>query len=145
MRFNFFYLVVLLLGGSMFFLFRPPVTETLSFYGFAESAETAINYNYPVVVDRVLVRPGQAVAAGEPLLEISRRKSKETLADQQFRIAELRAEERLWRQRKEGELAQLRQKAGDDLTAIDEKLSGLRRELTYKRSLAEGLTSTPKR
>lgn len=141
MRFNFFYLVVLLLGLSMFFLFRPPATETLSFYGFAESAETAINYNYPVVVDEVLVRPGEAVTAGEPLLEISRRKSKEILADQQFRIAELRAEERLWRQRKEGELTQLQQNAADDLAGIDEKLAGLRQELSYKRSLAEGLTT----
>jgi multidrug resistance efflux pump len=141
MRFNFFYLVVLLLGLSMFFLFRPPATEALSFYGFAESAETAINYNYPVVVDRVLVRPGQAVAAGEPLLEVSRRQSKETLADQQYRIAELRAEERLWRQRKESELAQLRQNAADDLAVTDEKLAALRRELAYKRSLAEGLAT----
>jgi len=141
MRFNFFYLVVLLLGLSMFFLFRPPTTETLSFYGFAESEETAVNYNYPVVVDQVLVRPGEAVTAGEPLLEVSRRKSKETLADQQFRIAELRAEERLWRQRKENELSQLRQNAGDDLAGIDEKISSLRRELAYKRSLVEGLTT----
>lgn len=141
MRFNFFYLVVLLLGLSMFFLFRPPTTETLSFYGFAESAETTINYNYPVVVDRVLVRPGQEVAAGEPLLDISRRKSKETLADQQFRIAELHAEERLWRQRKENELNQIRQSSEDKLAGIDARLIALRRELAYKRSLAEGLTT----
>ncbi len=139
MRFNFFYLVVLLLGLSMFFFFRPPAEDELSFYGFAESSETTVNYNYPVVIDRIHVQPGQSVKAGEPLMEVSRRKAKETLADQQFRIAELRAEEKIWRQRREGELTQLRQSAEDKLAELNEKLSALQKELSFKRSLAEGL------
>lgn len=139
MRFNFFYLVVVLLGLSMFFLFKPPAEDELSFYGFAESNETAVNYNYPVVIDRIYVQPGQAVRAGEPLLEVSRRKAKETLADQQFRIAELRAEEKIWRQGRESELAQLRQSTADDLAETDEKIDALKKEIAFKRSLAEGL------
>jgi multidrug resistance efflux pump len=139
MRFNFFYLVVLLLGLSMFFLFKPPAEDELSFFGFAESNETAVNYNYPVVIDRIHIKPGQSVKAGAPLLEISRRKAKETLADQQFRIAELRAEENVWRQRRESELAQLRQSTGDNLAGLDEKITALKKELDFKHSLAEGL------
>lgn len=139
MRFNFFYLVVLLLGLSMFFLFKPPAEDELSFYGFAESNETAVNYNYPVVIDRIHIQPGQSVKAGAPLLEVSRRKAKETLADQQYRIAELRAEEQVWRQRRDGELAQLRQNAGDNLAELDEKIAALQKELTFKQSLAKDL------
>jgi multidrug resistance efflux pump len=139
MRFNFFYLVVLLLGLSMFFLFKPPAEDELSFFGFAESTESAVNYNYPVVVDRIHIQPGEAVKAGAPLMEVSRRKAKETLADQKFRIAELRAEENIWRQRRENELSQLRQSSGNNLAELDQKIAALQKELAYKRSLAEGL------
>jgi len=139
MRFNFFYLVVALLGLSMFFLFEPPPDGELSFFGFAESNETAVNYNYPVVIDKILIRPGQPVRAGAPLLEVSRRKAKETLADQKFRIAELRAEEKLWRGRKNAELSQSQRNAEDKLAGLDEKIAALRRELDYKRSLTAGL------
>lgn len=139
MRFNFFYLVVLLLGLSMFFLFKPPAEDELSFYAFAESNETSVNYNYPVVIDRIYIQPGQSVKAGAPLMEVSRRKSKETLPDQQFRIAELRAEERVWQQGRESDLSQLRQNAGDKLAELDENLATLKKELAFKRSLGEGL------
>jgi multidrug resistance efflux pump len=141
MRFNPFYLVVVLLGLSLVFLFRPPTDEDLNFFGFAESNETTINYNYPVVIDQLLVRPGQAVREGESLLEVSRRKAKETLTDQTFRIAELRAEESLFRQRKQSELREEDQKSIDDLARIEEDIISLNKELTYKKSLANGLES----
>lgn len=141
MRFNLFYLVVVLLGIGLVFMFRPPSEGELSFFGFAESNETAINYNYPIVVDRILVQPGQRVTAGEPLLEVSRRKSKETLADQQYQIAELRAEERLWQQRRQNERSQQQQRLADRLAVIDAKIEALKAKIAYKRSLAEGLQS----
>jgi multidrug resistance efflux pump len=141
MRFNLFYPMVLLLGLSLVFLFRPPADEDLNFFGFAESNETTINYNYPVVIDELLVRPGQMVKEGETLLKVSRRKAKETLTDQTFRIAELRAEESLWRQRKQGEMRETDWKSTDDLARIEEDISSLRKELTYKKSLAAGLES----
>jgi multidrug resistance efflux pump len=139
MRINLFYPAVLLLGVSMFFLFRPPADTELSFYGFAESNETAINYNYPIVIDHIYVQPGQSVKAGSPLLEVSRRNAKESLVDQRFRIAELRAGERVRQQRRQSELAEHRQSAATDLAELDERVADLRRELNYKRSLAEGL------
>jgi multidrug resistance efflux pump len=141
MRFNPFYLVVALLGLSLIFLFRPPTDEDLSFFGFAESNETTINYNYPVVIDELLVRPGQAVALGQSLLKVSRRNAKEALTDQTFRIAELRAEESIFRQRKKSELREADQKSIDDLARIEEDIISLSKELTYKKSLASGLES----
>lgn len=141
MRFNLFYPVVLLLGLSLVFLFRPPSADDLSFFGFAESNETTVNYNYPVVIDELLVRPGQYVEKGVALLRVSRRKAKETLTDQTFRIAELRAEESLWRQRKQSEMRESDWKSADELARIEEDITTLRKELAYKKSLAEGLES----
>jgi multidrug resistance efflux pump len=141
MRFNLFYPMVLLLGLSLVFLFRPPTDEDLNFFGFAESNETTVNYNYPVVIDELLVRPGQSVKEGEALLKVSRRKAKETLTDQTFRIAELRAEESLWRQRMKSEMRETDWKSTDDLARIEENIISLRKELVYKKSLAAGLES----
>ncbi|SEQ05566.1 HlyD family secretion protein [Neolewinella agarilytica] len=141
MRFNLFYLVLVVLGLSLVFLFRPPEENDLSFFGFAESNEITVNYNYPVVIDELLVRPGQAVKKGEALMRVSRRKSKETMADQTFRIRELRAEEKLWRQRKESELEEKTGKSMDELARVEEEITSLRKELDYRKSLAEGLGS----
>lgn len=141
MRINLFYPAVLLVGVGLYFLLQQPAKSELNFYGFAESDETSVNYNYPVVIDELLVQPGQAVKAGQPLLRVSRRKSKETLADQQFRIDELRAEQTLWTQRKSDELTVDGEKTELRLTDLNERLAAAREELRYKQSLAAGLRS----
>lgn len=143
--FNLFYIAVLAIGLALFLILKPKEVELLSFYGFAESNETEINYNYPVVVDRIMVRPGQEVKKGEVLLEISRRKSKETLEDQEFRIRELRADEAIWRQKEDGKLAGIINRNKEKIEAIDLQIEQLKKELVYKKSLAEGLkTIEPK-
>lgn len=141
MRTNLFYGFVLVLGIVVFFMFRPPEAETLSFYGFAESNETEVNYNYPVVVEEIFVRPGEFVERGTTLMRLTRRKAKEQLADQDFRIAQLKAEEQLWRQRKTADLLQKERAGQDALSEIDERIQTLEQELAYKKSLSEGLST----
>ncbi len=141
MRINLFYPFVVMVGIALYFLLQPPEQTELNFFGFAESNETAVNYNYPVVVDRLLVQPGESVKKGQPLLEVSRRKSKEVLADQEYRIAELRAEQQLWLQRKREELRSLGAKASDRQAVLQARLQDLEEELAYKKSLATGLTT----
>lgn len=140
-RFNVFYIAIVLIGILLFTLFRPSTHGDLSFYGFAESNETEINYNYPVVVDHILVTQGQAVKKGDTLIKISRRKSKERLEDQSFRMAELKAEEALWKQKKESELAELSLTKQTKLEEADTKIKQVEKELAFKKSLAEGLNS----
>ena len=54
--FNAFYIVLILLAIAGLYILRNSENKTtLSFYGFAESNETEINYNYPVVVESILV------------------------------------------------------------------------------------------
>lgn len=142
MRFvNIFYIAVFAIGAGLFYLFQINSTDELSFYGFAESNETEINYNYPVVVKNILVQPGQAVQKGEVLLELIRRKSKEVLADQDYKVDELRAQEGVWRQKKENDIEILRQKYKVSSSELTKKLSELRKELEYKKTLSSGLQS----
>ena len=138
---NLFYIVVVLVGGALFILLRPNFHKDLSFYGFAENNETEINYNYPVVVEQIMVTPGQAVFYGDTLLHLTRRKTKDILDDQNFRIAELRAEATLWRQRKMDELAENELAKKTKLKELDFKISRLRQDLQFKKSLKENLKS----
>lgn len=140
-RINWFYVAMITMGITLFMVLSPGVHTDLSFYGFAESNETEINYNHPVVVDRILVTPGQAVKAGDILMHLSRRKSKETLEDQSFRIGELKAEEAVWQQRKENELAQLQLDKQIKLSEINAEIQQAEKELDFKRSLSENLKS----
>lgn len=140
-NFNLFYIVIAITGIFLFVVFRPDFHSELSFYGFAESRATEINYNYPVVVDQILVKPGQAVKAGQVLMQLSRRKSKETLEDQNFRIAQLKAEERFWKQKQENELEELKVNQQTKLAEIDRKIERTQKELAYKKSLLANLQS----
>ncbi len=140
-RINIFYLVILATGLLLFSLLRPDFHRELSFYGFAESRATEINYNYPVVVDKILVKPGQAVKEGQILMELSRRKSKETLEDQSFRIAELKAEEALWKQKLRNEIEILEINLQTRMAEVEGKIESTKRELEYKKSLVESLKS----
>ncbi len=139
--FNLFYIAIIATGFALFSLLRPDFHQELSFYGFAESRATEINYNYPIVVEQILVKPGQAVKAGDVLMHLSRRKSKETLEDQSFRIAELKAEEALWRQKQENQIGALEMDQQTKLSEIDAKIKSTQSELAYKKSLVEGLSS----
>jgi multidrug resistance efflux pump len=140
-RLNLFYIAILITGITLFAVLRPDFNRDLSFYGFAESNETEINYNYPVVVDKILVNPGQEVKAGEVMMHLSRRKSKETLEDQSFRIAELNAEEAIWRQKKESEIEELAFAQQTRISEITGKIERTQNELKYKKSLLENLKS----
>lgn len=140
-NFNGFYLAIITTGIFLFVAFRPDFHKELSFYGMAESRATEINYNYPVVVDKILVKPGQQVEAGQVLLHLSRRKSKETLEDQDFRIAELKAEEALWEQKLENEIEELTIDQRTRLAEIDGKIQRTQNELAYKNSLLQDLKS----
>ena len=141
MQFNLFHITVPLVGVALFFLLRSNQQVELSFFGFAESNETEINYNYPVVVDEISVTPGQAVKAGDVLMKISRIKAKESLEDQTFRIAELQAEEALWRQKKQNERTELELSKQTRLSEMERKITQVENELQFKKSLADGLSS----
>lgn len=140
-NFNLFYIVIIALGALISVALRPDFHSELSFYGFAESRATEINYNYPVVVDRILVTPGQSVEEGQVLMHLSRRKSKETMEDQSFRIAQLQAEERLWKQKQMNAIEELSINHQTKLAEIDRKIIHLQKEISYRKSLVENLQS----
>ena len=139
--FNGFYVSLAVLGITLTNVFFNHKQEAISFYGFAETNETAINYNHPVVVDKIHVIPGQYVEKGEVLLNISRIKSKEVLADQPYSISELQAEEQIWKSEKDNQIKVTQAERKLKLETLDLKLAELEKEVQHRQSLLEGLST----
>ncbi len=110
-------------------------------YGFAESIETEVNYNYPVEVTEILVRAGEPVDSGQALLRLVRRNPEAGLADQPYRIDELQAEEAAWRDQREQALHRMKTEETAELAKIDEQLAEVESEIDYRRTAAGQLTS----
>ncbi len=142
-RINLFYASLIPIGIVLFVFFAVQSRETVAFYGFAETNETEINYNHPVMVDQIRVTPGQYVTRGTTLLNLSRIASKEQLQDQNYRISELLAEEAIWQREKQNELKVLQTEQQLKLDELDAQLANLQLELEYQQSLTKGLSTFP--
>ena len=141
MKVNLFYPAVGLVAVALFFLLRDPPGDELAFYGFAESNELELNYNQPGAVVDIMVQPGQAVDSGQALLVLDTRPKQQELADQAYRIEEETAERADYRARRTQELARLEVEQTNRLAALDEQIAELQKEIAFKTSLSEELTT----
>ncbi|WP_420460986.1 HlyD family secretion protein [Neolewinella sp.] len=141
MKLNLFYPAVGLVAVALFFLLRDPPGDELAFYGFAESNELELNYNQPGAVVEIMVQPGQAVDSGQALLVLDTRPKQQELADQAYRIEEETAERADYRARRAQELARLEVEHANRLATLDEQITELQKEIAFKTSLSEELTT----
>jgi len=138
-RINIFYLSLVLVGALIWRLHSSLGQEIVSFYGFAENKETEINFNYPVVIRKIHVSPGERVEKGAPLLDIYRIKSKETLSDQPFRIAELRAKAENWSEDKRGAIKLVEIQKEKKLAEVNASIQKVQDEKQLHAKLYDGL------
>ncbi|MEM6841065.1 MAG: hypothetical protein AAF632_02460 [Bacteroidota bacterium] len=139
--FNGFYLSLAILGVVLANIFFNQQKNTISFYGFAETNETAINYNHSVMVNEIHVMPGQYVNKGDILLSISRIKSKESLPNQPYSISELRAEEETWQREKEYDIDVIKAERKLKLENLNQELSELEKKLQHRESILRELST----
>jgi len=142
---NIFYLFVIIVGLLLWRLNSSINKEVVTFYGFAENKETEINFNYSVAVGKIHVSPGELVEEGTPLLEMYRIQSKETLADQPFRISELKAKEQAWLSGKKGDIKLIRTQKRLELEQIANDIQKLEAEKKFQSTLYEDLKSIDKK
>lgn len=139
---NIFYLSVALVAGILYYVLVFNANDNeISFFGFSESNETKINYNYSVIIDSLLISPGEQVMAGDTLMHITRKKAKETLSSQSYKIDQLQAEQNLWLQKKNNDVEEIITRQTSSLKEIDAEISQIENEIKFKTSLSEGLKS----
>lgn len=136
---NLFYLFAILSAVLLWKVNDAYEQEVVLFHGFAENKETQINFNYPTAVGKIHVSPGQLVKKGEPLCDLYRIKAKEVLDDQQFKIQELNAKQKIWRADKDGEIKILERQKELKLERLDADIRKLREEIAFQESLYKDL------
>lgn len=138
---NPFTFALLAVATALVYLLSNPPGGTPAFYGFVESQETEINYNYPVAISEILVRPGQAVDSGQALLRLVHRELRDELADEPYQLSELAAQETAWRKERQQQLDIIAGEASGKLAEIDTRITTVEEEIAYRQSLTEGLSS----
>ncbi len=140
--FSAYFIFAVLAGGALVWAATSLDAKRVEeFYGFAQTEETEINSNYPIEVQEILVEPGAAVKAGQLLMRVKRATPKEELADQNFRIDELQAEERIAVQRFDTKLSDLETDYQRDRQQLLARQAELQREQRYRQQLLDALDS----
>jgi multidrug resistance efflux pump len=138
---NVFYIAVFLIGFTLWKLNVSFQNDVVMFYGFAETKETEINFNYPTAVGKIYVTPGQRVKKGEPLLDLYRIKSKEVLDDQQFKVDELESRNTTWINEKQSDIKILQANKKMELATVNGQIKKLKEERDFQKSLYSNLQS----
>ncbi len=136
---NIYYIAIIGIGLLLWNIDSQHGGEIASFYGFAENKETEINFNYPVVVGGIKVRPGEFVKQGTPLIDLYRIKAKEVMADESYKIADLRAKETIWKTEMENDLKQLGLKKKLEVDKITTDIQKLKEQIAFDQSLYKDL------
>jgi multidrug resistance efflux pump len=136
-----YYLLALLVGGSIFWFDAQQREAVTTFFGFAENLETEINFNHPVIVRSIPVEEGQFVKQGAPLLYLQRLQLTDDMADEEYQIAELRAESSAWRAEKQGDLSVLDARHRLQDQELASGIAELETEIAQKKKLYGSLST----
>jgi len=133
------YLIAILLGLFLYNYSQKSNETADLFFGFAENKETEINLDYPVKVNKIMVKPGDFIQAGTQMAALTQLALDKEINDEQLRINELSSEFATRKNDIESEIKVLEselQKAQKDIAVDIEKLEA---EMKYTESLKEGL------
>lgn len=113
--------------------------EELTLFGFAETKETEINLNFPVMVEKLNVLSGQSVKAGEVLLKAKRLDSDIRFEDQDMKVSEINAKKRIWKSEQEGKLKTLESSYLQKIGNIETEIASIKNKITQQKELYKGL------
>ena len=140
---NLYYIAIICIGILLWQLNNTLVTEVVSFYGFAENKETEINYNSAIAIANIHVQPGAYVKANTPLLEVYQIQSKQVMKEEPYQIAELQAQEIVWKTEKEQNINRLQTKRRMEEERIATDIHKLQQQKSFDQSIYSKLKSVP--
>ena len=135
------YIYLALLGVFLITVIYNNEQKTIAFYGIAENNSIPINYNLPVYINEIYVKPGEYVNEGTPLLSVTIVKTEYELETSNFEIEKTKAEAENLKKVNLSEINRLKIEKELALTNINDEISRLEIDLNYKKQLSEQLTS----
>lgn len=137
--FNPLYLVAIVLGLFLYNYSQKSNESSELFFGFAENKETEINLDYPVKVDKIMVKPGDFIEGGTQLAELTQITLSKEINDEQLRINELTSEFTTRKNDIESEISVLMSEKSQELKELDAEIEKLKAERKFSESLSSGL------
>ena len=115
--------------------------ETFIFYGFAENKEMEIRLDHPGQIEKIHVRSGSKVRAGELFLEVSQSNLQLDQSDLSHEIAELQSQLKIWEAATRSTINQLKSQKTAKESAILSQIEQLESDMSIKQSLLKDLES----
>lgn len=137
--FNPIYLLAIILGLVLYSYSQKSNEASDLFFGFAENKETEINLDYPVKVDKIMVKPGDFIEAGTRLVELTQITLSKEINDEQLRINELTSEFETRKNDIESEMSVLETERKQELETVEADIAKLNSEQRYNESISAGL------
>ncbi len=136
---------VLAIAGLIFIgiALREFDNPTMSFLGFAENSETAINLDYDVEIIKVHVVPGQSIKKGDLLLEVNNLKFSQDVINNNLQINIIRAEKAAWLAEENRKLKSLELTKVNELANLKQDIKALKSEQDLQEQLWKGLKTIP--
>ena len=133
------YLLAIVLAVFLYNYSQKQTESSELFFGFAENKETEMNLDYPVKVDKIMVKPGDYISAGTQLAELTQITLSKDINDEQLRINELTSEFTTKKNDIESEIAVLMSRKDQELKEIDAEIEKMKAERKFNESLSSGL------
>lgn len=140
-KINLLYLAILPLCFLLYRMHTGSGNSSAFFYGFAENKETELSHNRPVKIDRIFVTPGEEVAHGQLLMQVTQAEVVQKINEKGFDLERLRilaTEKKLELQRK---IEQLKVRRSTKIAEVGSEIRALEARIERNRQLREGLTS----
>lgn len=138
-RINFIYIVFFLLLYSLFRIGQNLDQTAVFFYGFAENKETELNHDEAVLVNEILVTPGQEVRDSQLLMRVSRASLDFKINNASSDIERLEAATILQKQELKDRISQLQAKKQSRTAALEAEIKTLEASIELNNFLREDL------
>lgn len=136
-----FIILVILAGGVAYWMNGMYFNESLVLYGFAETKETEINMNHALHIETIHIAPGQAVTAGQVLLEGSRLDRSLDLDESEIELKRLTALSKANLSEVRSDLKVLEVKNRAVLNELEADLRQVKKEIAFQNKLYSDLSS----
>ncbi|PHI18858.1 hypothetical protein CEQ90_16035 [Lewinellaceae bacterium SD302] len=140
-RINLLYLFVLPLIFILYWMNGDMTGESAFFYGFAENKDTELSHDRPVLVSRILVRPGETVKSGQLLMEVKQARLEQQIRETDIELERARLREQEDRRALRRRIEQLKTDRLLAVTELEGEIRTLQARITYERNLREGLST----
>ena len=140
-KINFLYIILIPLICGWLYMYQRMGSTSPFFYGFAENKETELSHDKPVLVEKILVTPGQEVKKGQILLEVQQDIINFKIERVNYDIEQTEINDQRQRNNLLDQIARLEAKRSSKIAAIRAEIENVETAILFQKNLLIDLKS----